>query len=191
MKSKVLLCLSLLYAGLCTAQHVPSDLDRGWIYMNIDSLYKAATGTKYMPFEVTTLDGKKFNNANCKGKVTFVNFWFEGCGPCRGEFGKLNELYDSIQHISGCQLVAVTFDDTATLPDFIQKFNLRYPIATVGDQRESKRLDYNMGYPNSIILDKQGKIAYIGMKAIGDVEEAYKVPLKKLLGIMHECSKKK
>ncbi len=181
----ILLCLLPLIA-LC--QQPATMPDKSWMQMNMDSLYRKVTGSTYMPFDVTTLEGSRLTNVSCKGKVTIINFWFEGCGPCRGEFGELNSLYDSIIKMPSVQMVAVTFDAKETLPPFIAKHQLRYPIATVESQRESKRLDYNMGYPNTIILDKQGKVAYIGMKAIGEVNEEYKVSMSKLLNIIKDCA---
>lgn len=143
-------------------------------------------GKKYMPFDVTTLDGKRLTNASCKGKVTFINFWFEGCQPCRGEFGQLNNLYDSLKDNPHFQFIAITFDPKETLPDFVLKNNIHYPVATVEDQAESKRLDFRMGYPNSIVLDKTGKIAYIGMKAITNKDAKYEVPFSTILSVIKE-----
>ncbi len=144
-----------------------------------------------MPFNVTTIGGKNLTNASCKGKVTFINFWFQGCAPCRGEFGKLNEIYNTYKDNPNFEFVAITFDPAATLPDFVAKNMIGYPVAAV-DQKESKRLDYRMGYPNSLILDKKGNIAYIGMKAITEKDAQYEVPLSTINSVIErELAKKK
>ena len=50
------------------------------------------------PFRVISMDGKVITNESCKGKVTFISFWFEGCTGCRAEFAEMNELYDSLKN---------------------------------------------------------------------------------------------
>ncbi len=154
---------------------------------DLESVYRNITGTAYVPFDLTTLDGKRFTSASCIGKVTFINFWFEGCVPCRNEFAKLNELYDSLKDNPSYQFVAVTFDEKEGLRDFIRQFGLRYPIATVNDQWEEKRLNYQLGYPTSIILDKDGKVGYIGMKGITENDNsAFAISIHTILAKMKQ-----
>ncbi len=176
--------LGIVFAGNAFAQNINPKTGKPWAYPDMDSVYRVCIGTKYVPFDVITLEGKKFNNDSCLHKVTFINFWFEGCQPCREEFGKLNELYDSLKDNPTYQFVAITFDRKETLPDFIRKTGIRYPIATVADKIESKRLNYTMGYPSSIILDRGGTIRFIEMKGIADQESSYKVALHRVLSVM-------
>src|SRR5689334_17526979 len=42
-------------------------------------------GTPFPEFEVYDLNGKRFTNAELKGKVVVLNFWFIGCSPCEME----------------------------------------------------------------------------------------------------------
>ncbi len=131
-------------------------------------LSKNHNGEKYVPFEITTLDGKKINNESLVGKVTFINFWFEGCLGCRSEFQRLNELYDSLKTNSSFQFVSVTFDSLQTLPDFIKKFDLQFPIACIKDINEAWRMNLRFGFPTNIIVDKHGVIFMATMKKVAD-----------------------
>lgn len=156
-------------------------------YPDMDSLYAACIGMRYQPaIGVTTLDGKRFTNASFTGKVTLLNFWFEGCWACRIELPKLNELYDSLKTDPQYQFVSITFDSVNTLPDFIKKNGIRYPVATTMSKAESKKLNYTMGFPSSIILDRNGKIAFIATKAIADKEGDYRVNIHRILAIMRK-----
>ena len=184
-----LFVILVFYSQFTSAQKALPP-DHSFLFMNIDSLYASCKGKPYMPFDVVTTDGKRLTNESCRGKVTFINFWFEGCEPCREEFKVLNELYKSIADKEGYEFVAITFDPATTLPDFIKKNNLHYPIATVEDRNESKRMDYRMGYPNSIILDKQGNIAYIGMGGIARKTAPYKLSLKEIKSVLKREGKK-
>ncbi|MGN6399767.1 MAG: TlpA family protein disulfide reductase, partial [Flavisolibacter sp.] len=61
---------------------------------NFDSLMKVkASQILGKPFPTFTAVNEQstINNDSLKGKVVLINFWFEGCHPCRAEFGALNE----------------------------------------------------------------------------------------------------
>lgn len=131
--------------------------------INFDSVFKSHVGKQYVPFNITTTDGRHLTNESCKGKIVVFNYWFEDCGGCRGEIKYLNALYDSLKHDPLIEFVAVTFDKKETLPAFIQTFKLHYPIATIPSQYEAYRLNYRMGFPTNFIIDKTGKVAMMKM----------------------------
>lgn len=128
---------------------------------NYDSIQNSYAGLEYVPINVTSLNGSNITNTSLKGKVTWLNFWFEACPGCRNEFGKLNKLYDSLKNDPQFQFIAITYDKKETLPAFIKQFDLHYPIATVGSQAETDRLSYAHGYPTNIVIDKNGKVALV------------------------------
>jgi len=128
---------------------------------NYDSIQNSYVGQTYVPIDVVSLDGLHITNASLKGKVTWLNFWFEACPGCHNEFDKLNKLYDSLKNDQGFQFIAICYDRKETLPAFIKQFNLNYPIATVGSQEETDRLSYTHGYPTNIVIDKNGKVALV------------------------------
>jgi cytochrome oxidase Cu insertion factor (SCO1/SenC/PrrC family) len=137
-----------------------STVRRGPWMPNYDSLY---LGKPYAAFDVTSLGGKKINNATCHGKVTVLDFWFEGCPGCRGEFTQLNQLYDSLKADSSIQFAAITFDSPKELPAFLKENGIKYPVFSTNDLKKFKKLCYGMGSPSKIILDKEEKIASIGL----------------------------
>jgi peroxiredoxin len=151
---------------------------RSWVKNNMDSVYK---GTNYVPFEITTLNGEKMTNESCKGKVVLFDFWFEGCAGCREEFGKMNELYDSLKNDPGYVFVAVTFDAPSTLPDFIRKFSIRFPVATIMNETEALRLNFGQGFPSKVILDKAGRVAFTGTLRVADKDDKWEISLHTLL----------
>jgi cytochrome c biogenesis protein CcmG/thiol:disulfide interchange protein DsbE len=128
---------------------------------NWDSLQTSHVGKPYLQFEATTLDGKKINNESLKGKITWLNFWFEACPGCRNEFDKLNRLYDSLKNDPDFQFVAITYDKKETLPAFIKQFGLNYPIATVANQDIAYNMNYRNGFPTNILIDKEGNIVFV------------------------------
>lgn len=168
------------------AQDTVAKKKVSWTSPDYNNLYK---GKEYVPFVLTTLDGKQFSNVTSKGKVTLINFWFESCVGCRHEFGELNELYDSLKTDSKCQFVAVTFDDVQTLPPFIKEHSLRYPIATTGNSDVLHRLNYGMGCPSIILLDKEGRILHVGNNSIvkGKAASSYELSINDVLAMVREA----
>ena len=183
MKRFYSIVISLLCACSAMAQNADSDAPkRSWAPPNYDSLYK---GKPYPAFDLTTLDGKRLTNESCRNKVTFLSFWFEGCAGCRDEFPQVNALYDSLKNDPLCQFVAVTFDDPAGLPDFISKYSLRFPIATISHD-DFKKLNFGMASPGIVILDKNSAVGFAGINAItkGESPGRYVLSISKALSMI-------
>ena len=131
--------ISIIFCFILTT-HLSAQEKKTWHKPNWDSLQASHVGKIYMPFDVVTLDGKHINNESLKGKITWLNFWFENCPGCRNEFDKLNRLYDSLKNDPDFQFIAITYDKKETLPAFIKQFNLNYPIATVENENIAQML---------------------------------------------------
>jgi len=125
--------------------------------MTLDSLGSQFKGRPYHDFNFTTLDGKTFTAGNTRGKVVYLNFWFEACAPCHIEFEALNGLYDSLKNDTSVVFAALTFETREQLPFLVEKEKLRYPVACLSKE-ECSRLIYDVGYPTSIVIDKTGRV---------------------------------
>ncbi len=159
--------LSLLAVTLYTPLFAQTQ---GWTIPNWDSINKSIIGTDYVPFSITTLDGKVINNAYIKGKVTFFSFWFKGCHPCLDEFDELNELYKNINNDTNIVFVAITFDKEEEITDILSKYNVTFPVACV-PKKEVRRLNYNRGFPSVVLIDKQGKVRKVGLNHITPIND--------------------
>ena len=102
---------------------------------------------------------ERITNESLKGKVVFLNFWFENCPPCRAEFRSLNWLYKEYKDNPNFAFLAVTFENTVAMKRVKQEFNLTFPMYYLPDVSCSK-LIYESGYPTNIILDKEGVVRY-------------------------------
>ncbi len=184
MKISLPLLICLLCCTFARAQNTaPKKAASHSPVPNFDSLYR---GTEYRTFNLTTLEGKEVNNKNIKDKVTVLNFWFESCPGCMGEVAEVNELYRRLKNDPKCEFIAVTFDGTASLSGFIQKHGMNYPIATTGDSKMASQLNYGMGYPSLIVIDKEGKIALIGAYALskGETSGRYNITIDKVVALV-------
>jgi len=121
---------------------------------------KAATGNPFPSFNTLTDDGSLLTNESLRGKVVFVNFWFESCTPCIAEMDALNELYSKLKENKNFEFISFTYEKPKKIREVKEKFHIQYKVASVGNE-ECYRLNQNNGFPTSMILDRNGAIKYL------------------------------
>ncbi|QGV79196.1 TlpA family protein disulfide reductase [Streptomyces ficellus] len=123
-----------------------------------------------------TLDGKRLDVADLKGKIVVLNVWGSWCGPCRAEakhFTKVaNELkargveFVGINARDGNKRQALAFEESFAVPypslyDPAGELLLYgFPKGTLNPQ----------GIPSTIVLDRDGKIAARALKPLNDTD---------------------
>ncbi|OQX32513.1 MAG: hypothetical protein B0D96_11095 [Candidatus Sedimenticola endophacoides] len=123
------------------------------------------------PFQLPGLDSKTHHSDQWRGKVLVVNFWATWCPPCRDEM----PLLRAWQHRhggQGLQIVGIAIDDPAMVRDFIDVYDIRFPVLTGGP--EAIALSRTMGnrfesLPFTAIYDRQGNMRHIQS---GQISEA-------------------
>ncbi|MFD3516623.1 TlpA family protein disulfide reductase [Streptomyces sp. NPDC058657] len=120
-----------------------------------------------------TLQDEDFDIASLKGKVVVLNIWGSWCAPCRAEaptFAKVSKELKS----KGVEFVgidardpqkgqAIAFEKDAgieypSLYDPDGKLMLRFPKGSLNPQ----------GIPNTIVLDREGRIAARSLAALSE-----------------------
>ena len=130
----------------------------------------AQIGHSYPKFSFK-VNEKIISNEMLKGKVIFINFWFEGCHPCIAEMDALNELFDTLKNRNDFMFLSFSKDDVETVKRVQQKFKLKYDVISATDQ-ECMRLNLDSGYPTSIIIDKAGIMKFYHTGGPIDKEKA-------------------
>jgi thiol-disulfide isomerase/thioredoxin len=102
-----------------------------------------------------------------KGKVVLIDFWGIGCGPC---VAQLPAVQAAAQKYAGTDLVIVGLHDAHGKPDDVAAFarthGLTYQLAI--DRAEEKHFGATFraygirGIPNAAVLDRAGRIAFVG-----------------------------
>jgi cytochrome c biogenesis protein CcmG/thiol:disulfide interchange protein DsbE len=90
-----------------------------------------------------------------------VNFWASWCEPCREEAPELEDFYRE-NRADGFTVLGINLDDAS--PDaeaFVDEFGLTYPQLRDGDGRERRDAFGMTGFPESFLVDPEGKIALI------------------------------
>ncbi len=134
---------------------------------------------------VKTLDGETVDIQSYikKGEITIISFWATWCGPCIKELDNINDVYEEWQQKYGCNLVAVTIDDTRNLPK-VKPFvtGRAWPYTILTDENKDLARAMNVNNPPLIILvDKEGNIVYTHNGYSEGAEFELEEAMKKLL----------
>lgn len=96
------------------------------------------------------------------GKIVLLDFFFQGCYPCVKSYPYVNSLFQK----SYPNLVVIGVDqlesDTATIRDYINKYNLLYPIL-IGKKASILTQYFRLhSFPAFVLIDEDGKVIRYG-----------------------------
>ena len=140
-------------------------------------------------------DGKQYALSDLKGKVVLLDFWASWCGPCRRENPNVVKVYNKYKD-EGFTIYSVSLDGldsrrTSGLSadqikqaqagqkkrwtDAIAKDNLTWPYH-VSELKKwesvAGRLYGVRGIPKTFLIDREGKIAAVGLRGAASIERA-------------------
>ena len=145
------------------------------------------TNINFKPFSSFSTNGIKYTTDKLLSKITFINFWFEGCPPCIAEFAALNNLYNKYKKNKDFQFLSFTFENSEDALRIAGKYHLEYPILLL-EKKNIYNLNLNNGFPTTMITDKSGKISFIKCggfieeeKAKQEVDSLYSKEIERLL----------
>lgn len=124
------------------------------------------TGRPAPDFSLTLFDGRTIRLSDFRGKVVFLNFWASWCPPCRAEARLLEQSWQSYKD-QGVVFVGVDIQDTEEdARRFIQEFGITYMNGR--DAKSRIAIDYGVyGIPETFLIDKDGRITYKHIGALG------------------------
>jgi len=143
------------------------------IYWALTSSHKGplAVGEPAPDFTLTTFDGKIYNTADWRGKVVVVNFWASWCPTCKDEAVDLENAWKHYRE--GGEVLFLGVDYVDTEPEalaYLEKYGITYPNGQ--DARTSISRKYRMrAVPETYIIDRQGRLAYIKIGPFLSLEE--------------------
>ena len=118
-------------------------------------------GEKYINFKLKDMKGESVELASFAGKVIFLDVWASWCPPCSKELPFLMDVYEKYKG-RGFMVVAVSVDDKEkNVTKFFKKIGREPSFPVLYDPQKSVRHAYDLvGIPSSLIIGKDGKVAY-------------------------------
>ena len=125
------------------------------------------------PLVLTTIDGDRIDLGALRGKkAVYLKFWATWCSPCREQMPH----FEHVQQQAGddLQVIAINigFDDTVEQIKALRKeFGLTMPVVRDDDGKLGEVFGLRVT-PQHVIIDKQGRIAYVGHLVDAKLETA-------------------
>ncbi len=128
------------------------------------------------PFEVTAMDGTKFNLDAMGGRVVLIDFWATWCGPCNRELPHMKKIAKEFAN-DPLVIISVSWDsDEAKWKDFVAKNGMTWAQYRDTDHSLSNEFDIN-AIPHYFTIDSDGVLTAEMLGEDQDVEGK----LKKLI----------
>lgn len=114
------------------------------------------TGDIFPQFTAHDINGKEWKSADIEGKVMVINCWFTGCGPCRAEMPELSQWKNEMPDV---MFFSATYERPETARPVLESTGFNW-IHLVNDMQFKEYIGSN-GYPMTVVVGKDGKIAQI------------------------------
>ncbi len=128
-------------------------------------------GDELANFELSDMNGQVVKLNDLRGKVVLINFWFINCPPCRAEMPDLNELKTEYAN-KDVEFIGITFDQKSNVEAFLKTLPFEFQI--IPDAQKIIGEYGIMGFPTSVVLDKNGKIVNSKMGGSMNIKEELK-----------------
>ena len=147
----LLLAFHFLFTNAQTAEQIKQVEDA-------KKMVKAMEGKAFPSYELTSINGNKYNSEELKGKVVLFNFWFTSCRPCVEELPEINSIVDEFGR-DNVVYIAPTFEDDAKVNKFIKRFEMAYdPIADVKGFVLSNNV---RSFPTHFVINQEGIVTKV------------------------------
>lgn len=111
-------------------------------------------------WKAVTIAGDSIQLSDLRGKVVFLDFWYQSCKPCVDAIPEVEALYQKYKTNKDVVFFGVNPYDKnlEDLSIFIKKKEMNYPI--IWQASTVSQLYEIHAYPTLMLIDKEGKIIY-------------------------------
>jgi cytochrome c biogenesis protein CcmG, thiol:disulfide interchange protein DsbE len=113
--------------------------------------------------------GGEASLADYRGQVVVLNFWASWCKPCKAESPLLERWHQRISRRNGTVLGVDMLDITEDAQDFIDEYDLSYPMLKDKDGHGIETFGV-VQYPETFVIDPDGRITAVRR---GPVDEQF------------------
>jgi cytochrome c biogenesis protein CcmG/thiol:disulfide interchange protein DsbE len=111
--------------------------------------------------------GGEVKLSSYRGKVVVLNFWASWCPPCKGEAPVLSRWQKTLSRSGGTIVGVDVLDVSSDAERFIAEHGLDFPHLRDQDGSRLKSFEV-VGYPETIVLDRKGRIAATSRGVVDD-----------------------
>jgi thiol-disulfide isomerase/thioredoxin len=122
------------------------------------------------------LDGRTWSLDDADGRLVWVNFWATSCEPCRTEMPAMQRIADAYDD----RLLILGVDwgeDAAVVRDFVDRYEIGYPILLDPDLETYYRWASTDGLPRHYFIGAEGTVL---REIVGPLEPA------RMIGLVEE-----
>jgi len=111
--------------------------------------------------------GRPVSLGSYRGRVVVLNFWASWCPPCKGEAPVLARWQPRLKAHGGTIVGIDVLDVSSDARHFVTEHGLDFPHLRDADGSRLKAFEV-VGYPETVVLDRRGRIAATSRGAIDD-----------------------
>lgn len=146
--------------------------------------HKVKIGDMAPDFTIQFLDGTKQKLSEHRGKVIMLQFTASWCSVCRKEMPFIEkEIYSVLKSNDNFLLIGIDLkEDKATIEKFKKATGITYPIAFDTDGKIFELYaEAEAGVTRNVIIDKDGKVAFLTRLYDREEFDAMKSKINELL----------
>ncbi|WP_282014074.1 TlpA family protein disulfide reductase [Marinifilum flexuosum] len=131
----------------------------GGVKINLSGTEKVyeMVGKKFPNFVLRDLEGNAFSSDSLLNAPLVLNFWFNGCRPCKREMPVLNQIKKEYE--GKVRFVSITFNSADQVKKVLQDYPFDFYHLV-----EGKELIDQIGitaYPKTIVIDRNGIVRQV------------------------------
>lgn len=144
---------------------------------------KAVAGLEAPALSLDDTAGKRLNENDLKGTVSFINFWASWCKPCRDEMPSIQALYNQFRDDKRVRFIMVLYkDDVEKAMKYLKENNFDLPVFI--DINAKTASNYGItGVPETYLVGKKG---IISQKIIGPADWSSNKAIAAVTGLINE-----